>query len=503
MSRFKSSLADLMALLLSLLLAVVIWVNAQQGEDPILRRAVQLPVQFIGAPENVRIIEPSNLNNVAVVVVYEGPASVVDTLTAADFSATVDLSQTPYGQQQLATVEVRAASDQITLDPPAPDQISVHLEPLVSKEIPVALDLRGSVPRGYTAGETLLEPASITVRGIESDVNPLALARVTVFLSNEDTQTKVVSPQPVFYDQQGRIAGVSSLELSHNQVTVTVPIAESADFANRVISVNIVGEPAPGYRVLNTSVNPPSVLLTGRPSQLEQPFRVQTEPIDVTGLTETFSTRVSLDLPVGITLDEVQEIVATVEIEPFSSTKIFNRPIEVLGLAADREALVQPETARVVLFGPLPVLDAMPEQEVEVTVDVFGLDLGTYELEPTVSIPNRGLEIRSVQPALITVIITRPTPTAPLTDTVDLESTAVPSRQAVTVEAEQPVHAVTLGTPLRAGRDAPTPQREWGNAAVLFNIWQCAPISGTIATYESKSLSCPRRPPQRGQIHPL
>lgn len=426
MRRFKSSLADLMALLLSLLLAVVIWVNAQQGDDPILRRALQVPVEFINVPENVRIIEPSNLNNVAVVAVFQGPTSVVDTLTPADFSAIVDLSQTPYGQGQLAPVEVRTGAAQITLDPPAPDQISVHLEPLVSKEIPVALDLRGSVPRGYTAGDALLEPASITVRGIESDVSRLELARVTVFLSNEDTQTKVVSPQPIFYDQQGRVAGVSNLELGQNQVTVTIPIEESADFANRVISVNIVGEPAPGYRVLNTSVNPPSVLLTGRPSQLEQPFRVQTEPIDVTGLTETFSTRVSLALPPGITLDEVQEIVATVEIEPFSSTKVFNRPIEVLGLGSDLQAVIQPETARVVLFGPLPVLDAMPEQEVEVTVDVFGLRPGIYELEPTVIIPNRGLEIRSVQPALITVIITRPTPTPPPTDTVGRRSTAVP-----------------------------------------------------------------------------
>ncbi|MBX3060004.1 MAG: hypothetical protein KF770_26410 [Anaerolineae bacterium] len=459
MRRFKSSLADLMALLLSLLLAIVIWVNAQQGDDPILRRALQIPVEFINVPENVRIIEPSNLNNVAVVAVFQGPTSVVDTLTAADFSATVDLSQTPYGQGQLAPVEVRTGASQITLDPPAPDQINVHLEPLVSKEIPVALDLRGSVPRGYTAGDALLEPAFITVRGIESDVSRLALARVTVFLSNDDTQTKVVAPQPIFYDQQGRVTGVSNLELSQNQVTVTIPIEESADFANRVISVNVVGEPAPGYRVLNTSVNPPSVLLTGRPSQLEQPFRVQTEPIDVTGLTESFSTRVSLALPQGITLDEVQEIVATVEIEPFSSTKVFNRPIEILGLGSDLQALIQPETARVVLFGPLPVLDAMPEQEVEVTVDLFGLRPGVHELEPTVSIPpNRGLEIRSVQPALITVIIARPTPTPPPSNTESRERTAVSGA----VSGNKTNALADLPTvPDRAARPGGRPQPEY------------------------------------------
>lgn len=494
--RFKTSLADLMALLLSLLLALVIWVNAQQGEDPVIRRALQIPVEFTGVPENVRLIEPSNSGG-AVLIVFEGPTSVAETLTAADFSATADLSLVPYGQPHMVPVVVRPDNEEITMDPPAPGEISVYLEELITKEVPVELDSRGSVPRGYNAGEALLEPQFITVKGIASDVDRLASARATVFLSTEDTQTKVVSPQPIFYDQQGRVTGVSNLEVSHNQVTVTIPIQEAADFANKVISVNVVGEPAPGYRVLNTSVNPPSVLVTGRPSQLELPFRVQTEPIDVTGLTESLQTRVSLVLPPGITLDEVQEIVATVEIEPFSSTKIFNRPIEVLGLNEELETVIQPETVRVVLFGPLPALDALPEQEVEVTVDVFGLEEGTYELEPTVIIPERGLEIRSVQPALITVVITQPmTTTTGLTETIGLNNTAVTFHQ-------------QLPTANRSGSDkmpagsASSSSLPLQFAVILPKIWQQAPVFGKIAGYETKSFSSPGRPPQCRQVYPL
>lgn len=406
--KLKIPLTDFLALMLSFLLALVIWFNAQQGEDPVIRRALQIPVLFTGVADNVTIVEPSNLN-LNVLVAYEGPASVVNSLTGADFTATADLSQAVYGQEQIVPINVRTANERITLDPPAPGEITVRLEQLVHREIPVELELRGSVPRGYTMQEALVEPQFITVSGIASDVDQLALARVTVFLSSEDTQAKVVSPQPIFYDQQGRVAGVSNLEMSHNSVNVTLPINEAEDFANKVISVNVTGEPAPGYRVLNTSVSPPSVLVTGRPSLLERPFSVQTEPIDVTGLTETFQMRVSLDLPAGITLDNVQEIMATVEIEPFTSTKVFNRPIKVLGLHEALAATVESTTARVVLFGPLPVLDALREQEVEVTVDVFGLGVGTHVLEPAVIKPDRGLEIRSIQPALITVIITQPT----------------------------------------------------------------------------------------------
>lgn len=419
----KARLADLVALLLSFLLALVIWVNANQVEDPLIRRALQIPVEYLAAPEDVRIIEPSNLNT-PVLIAFEGPTSIVNELTAEDFLATVDLSQVPKGQELPVPVVVQTENTEIALDPPAPSEINVHLEELVTKEVPVQLEFRGSVPRGYTAETPLIEPNVIKVRGLASDVNRLAFARVNVFLNNSDTQTKIETPQPIFYDSQGNVASVIGLDLDPNRVTVTVPINEAEDFANKVISVNVVGNPAPGYRVLNATVNPPSVLVTGTPTQLERPFTVQTEPIDVTGLTETFETRVSLDLPPGITLDEVQEISATVEIEPFSSTKVFNRPVELQGTNEELETIIEPENIRVVLFGPLPVLDALPEQEVLVTLDIFGLDVGTHELEPAVTIPDRGLELRSIQPALVTVNITRPvtisdtiTDTNALTDT--------------------------------------------------------------------------------------
>ena len=444
-------LADLMALLLSFLLAFVIWVNANQVEDPVVRRALQIPVAFIGIPDDTIILEPSNLN-ANVLIAYEGPTSILNELTADDFQASVDLSQVPFGEETLVPILLQAENDEIILDAPAPSEMNVLLEQLISAEIPVDLELRGSVPRGYTAGEALVDPNTITVSGLASAVERLDLARVTVFLGNDDTATISEARQLLFYDKQGRVAGVSGLELSQDTVQVTIPINEAEDFTSKVISVDLVGNPARNYRVLNATVDPPSVLVTGPPSLLERSFTVSTEPIDVTGLTETFETRVSLDLPPGITQDEVQEIVATIEIEPLSSTKVFNRPVELLGTDEMLVTTIQPENVRVVLFGPLPVLDALPEQEVVVTLDVFGLVTGTHDVEPTVTIPDRGFELRSIQPSLITVEITRPVPisdtitgTLPLTDT--SSSLLLHGPLGVADGAPQVVTSLVLGPP--------------------------------------------------------
>jgi YbbR domain-containing protein len=83
-----------------------------------------------------------------------------------------------------------------------------------------------------------------------------------------------------------------------------------------------------------------------------------------------------------------------------------------LGINEDLEATIEPDTLRVVLFGPSPVLDTLTEQEVRVSLDLFGLEPGEYMLEPDVDVPDRGLELRSIQPSTIEVIISEPiTPT--------------------------------------------------------------------------------------------
>lgn len=438
----RSLVANLVTLILCFILAVVIWVNAMQVEDPDLKRALQIPATFIGLPEDASRISPSE-DNPSVLISYEGPTSVVSELSPDDFSAIIDLSEVPLGSEVSVPVEVQTTNTQVTLDDPIPNIVTVRLEKLVTRQIDVELEIRGDVARGHTMGEPLIDPPVISVTGTESEVDRLDFAQVTVFL-NDDTQTRIESPQPLFYNRQGRVASVSGLQLSADQVQVTIPINESADFASKVITADVVGQPAPGYRVLGVTIEPSSVLVTGRPTQLALPFRVQTEPIDITGLTETFESQVSLLLPEGISLDSVDEITVTVQIEPFSSTKIYNLPIELLGVNEALEVTVDPDTVRVVLFGPSPVLDTLTEQEVRVSLDLFGLELGEYSLEPDVDVPDRGLELRSIQPSVIDVIITEPiTPTENFSD---IESLPLDIQQTLATDRDE---STAVSTPSR------------------------------------------------------
>ncbi len=444
MKIFRSLLSNLATFLLSLLLAALIWIGASQQNDPILLQSFQLPIAVVGQPEDSTL----TLSTDTLIVVAEAPSSVLSRLTPADFSATLDLSQASLGEEIALSINPVTKTPGVTINTTSPETVRVRLDQLITREIPVVLDVRGSVARGHTQGEPLLEPTEITVVGTAGQVEPLDFARVTVFLNNV-RETVVASPFPIFYDRQGRVAAISGLDsVSHESVQVTIPIAESADFAEKIIGVDWSGSPAEGYRLLGISVNPPSILLQGLPTRLTSLAQVTTEPIDITGLKETFSQQVTLDLPAGITMDEGQVISVTVEIEPILSTAVYNRPIEFQGVGTGLSASAKPEEARVVLFGPLPILDSLTEDEVRVTVDTFGLITGTYSLEPVVTIPDRGLEMRSVQPPLITVDITSTLPnsltiTLPITKSSRLNTGGI---TAVTIPPTSSTNAPSLSS---------------------------------------------------------
>ncbi len=421
---FRFVLENLFTLLLSLMLAVLIWASAVREEDPIQREFLPVPINFVGQMEGSLMQEPENPASRAVQIIFEGPASIVTGMTAADFSATVDLSQIVFGQDTAVPVFVQPKNSDVILLSQSPEQINVRVEQIVTHDVPVLLDVRGEVARGHTQGEALLNPETITIAGPESVVSSFDFARVTIFL-NGDKQTFFDAPQPIFYDKQGRVASIGNLTLSAEQVEVTIPISESAGFGEKIITADLVGEPAPGYRILSVEVEPLSVLVQGTPSRVKSLANVNTEPIDITGLTESIRQQVALALPERVELDEAVEIFVTIEIEPFRSTSSIQRPVELQGLSEELTAIVDPTEVRVILFGPLPVLDALQDSEVRVTVDLFGLEVGVHSLEPSVTLPDRGIELRSMQPAQVTVEIAQAiTITAGLTETLE---TAVPT----------------------------------------------------------------------------
>lgn len=399
MQQFRSIASELASLLLALILAVAIWATAVRANDPVDTDSHTIDIQIVGKPADAELVvrPPSSA-----LITIQGPTSALEETLPGDFTGFVDLSDLGFGEFEVP-IEVEGDHEQIEVLSIFPETANIQIEQIVTRDIPINVVVRGEEARGHQVGEYRVEPDTVQITGPAPRVDALVEGRVTVFVDNardDITETR----RPNFYDSNGELNSIASLDVQPPEVEVIVPVIELAGFAEKPVSVDWVGEPAAGYRLLNVSVEPNTVQVTGAPTQLEG-LRVQTEPVDINGLTATETRQVSLDLPDGISLVEVQPVVVTVEIEPILSSDIVERPVEIRSLGPALTATLEPDQVRVFLFGPLPVLDALAEDDIRVTVDLLNLISGTHLVEPFVSVAIDAVEVRSTQPAQITVII--------------------------------------------------------------------------------------------------
>jgi len=396
--------SNIFILLISFVVAILVWINAVQANDPSRAEFLPVTIQFIGQPENTSLVEPTRAQTVQ--IWFQGASSVVTGLSSDDFSATADISGVPLGEETLVPIQVRSSVEGVTVLSQSPEEIAVLIEEQITRDIPVVLDIRGQVALGHEMGEPFIDPPFITVTGSSGRVEEMAIAEGTLFLNNE-RETAVYTPSLIFYNEQGDVVSTNNLYISPETVDVTVPVNQAEGFAEKVIVVDIIGSLPDGYRLLSVTATPSSVLLQGTNNDLGDITSISTEPVDITGLTESTRYQVALILPDGVTLAEAtEEIFVDINIEPFMTTATYQPEIELQGVGDGLQAIVEPTTVRVVLFGPLPVLDSILLEEIDATIDLFEFEEGIYSIEPVITYPNRGVELRSITPSNVTVEIT-------------------------------------------------------------------------------------------------
>lgn len=401
----KNIVSELFTLILCFVLAIIVWVVAVQASDPLTTKSLELEIQPSGllpAAGEVTFFDRT------VRIYIEGPQSMVQNLTADDFTAAIDLSQVSFGEVTVP-IHIRHELAQVKIVLQEPLQTLVTAEAIIDKEIPVRVRVRGEPARGHQLGNSTSSPTSILVSGPASKVNALSEAQVTIFL-DAPREDVITVRRPVFVDRNGAAVSTTGLKLSTEETVVTVVVDELAGVAEKPIIVNWSGQPAVGYRLLNVTIEPASVLVSGSPTILENLRSISTEPLDITGLNSSFEQRVTLAVPEGVVQEEIQPVLVTFEIEPILTTTVIRKMPELRALGEGLEAQMAPDQLSVFLFGPLPVLDSITEADVIVAVDLLDLKPGTYSLKPVVTVVASGVEVRSFLPEFITVTIT-PIPT--------------------------------------------------------------------------------------------
>ena len=368
-----------------------------------------LPIEAINQPDGAF---PLTQQLGTVDVQYRLSTTARERVTAESFSVTVDLADYDMEQapeRQSLSVGVSSLQDGVEILSWTPTSVPVALDRLAQRQVRVELET-GDVPEGLAIGAPRLSHDEVTASGPQSQLGRVdrAVARVQVFESGIDVRQPQVLLVPV--DIDGR--QVESVELEPASITVEIDVRTVETSKTVPIRPILAGTPAEGYQIGAVTVEPSVVTIFGLPAALEDVAEITTEPLAVGNATSNLMRDAVLVLPDGTRLaaDATAPVVSVI-VGQALATRTYLVGVACEGAPPGSACLPQQSQLAVVLLGPATVLAGIDAADLTPVLDASGLGPGEHELTPTFSLPD-GVELSSVSPGSVTVIIQPPaTPT--------------------------------------------------------------------------------------------
>ena len=409
---------NLRSFLLALVLGFAVWIFAVTAADPDeTRPPLTVPLEIIGQESSLVI---TNDIPASIEVYLRAPRSVWEQLTSQENAvrAILDLTTLSAGDHELP-IQILISVRPVQIVFANPTTVDVKLEPLAIQTLPVRLSLSGQPAIGYQAGQVTIEPTEVIISGPQSLVD--RVARAGVLISLEDVGESIEQAMEIqIVDEQN--VPVEGITINPESVHVSIPLSQRGGFRDVAVKVVVRGQVAAGYRLENISVFPPVITVFAVDPELvsELPGVVDTQPLELQDAKQDITTRLALNLPENVTIvgtEGAKTVQVQVAISPIqTSVTLLNQPINLIGLPDALVAQISPQTVDVIISGPLPVLEILTPQDITVTVDVTGLDVGTHQLTPKLETEMENVFEESILPGTVEVILSLPpTPTPTVT----------------------------------------------------------------------------------------
>ena len=395
---------NLGTLLLSFILAVIVWGSAVTSADPNEERNYLIPIEIVGKDADVEILS-GELELLSLTLF--GPTSNLDQIDEDQKSlqAWVDLSGLKEGTHTIPVQYVMPADIiPLRLVDTLPSSVDITLERLISQSLPIQTEVKGEPALGYQEGTISWSKLEVTVSGHLSKVIEVASVEAALDIdgASEDIE-KTITLLP--RDSEGNL--VPGITLTPDRITVTQTITLRGGYRNMVVKVVTSGQVAEGYRQTNITVSPPNVMVfSADPAMINKlPGYIETQVLDLTGTIDDIETVLALNLSEGVSVIGDPNVLVQVGIAAIEGSINITRQVEVIGIIPDLAATVSPDSVEVIIYGPIPTLQKLTNVDVRVVVDLTGLEAGLHSLQPDVIILPDQIRLQVISPETLEVEI--------------------------------------------------------------------------------------------------
>ena len=395
--------------ILSLLIAILIWVVVKNVQDPMLVKVItRIPVTIVNESylasnlEVPLLIEGQDTVNVKV----KGRESVVKELKREDFTAIADMTQIISMETTPRMVPVKVSCEGL-LDSDisvTPGNIQVDIEEQTSVEKIIAVNTGDTIPdKNYEVGVLKANPEKVTISGPESIVNKIDRVVALVDVSDrKETKIELDSELKIYDKNQDELSEkqlsyLDLKEIKNNKIKVT---AEFWKAQNKIsVKADISGSPKYGYQVSEIKLVPDTISIAGTDEALQKlaeagnTLEIPGSMIDVSGKSSDFEVNIDLTelLPENTKLarDLNSSVIVTVKILPYNSQdfELSATQIQTENIPEDMDLVFGQEKITVRLKGKDEDLKNLKPETVQMKIDLKDYKEGEYTVPVTVTLP--------------------------------------------------------------------------------------------------------------------
>ena len=386
---------------LSLAAAIVIWIAVTEAENPtrvdVFRGAIA--VRAVNVPEDLAV---ASIREPSVSLRVSATEAVFARLTTEDFRAEVDLSgvrQPTSGQVVLSRV---LTGEDVKIVGVSPSFVTVVLEPVTPKLIPVQPNVVGAPPQGYSVGAVEANPATVRVSGAASLVNLVASAGADINLTGLRAS---LEQRAVLTPRDARGADIRGLAVDPGSADIRITVTQQEVTLALTIVPVVQGSVADGFNLIGLSSDPPAVAVSGPLELLQAHAFLNTDTIDVTGLSDDATRDVRLRLPAGLRATR-ENVTVRLKVVPAPGEITLLVAPQASDLGENLKATFQTASVSVRLSGDLPLLRDLQPGAVQAIVSAAGLSEGVHVLAVEIVAPD-GVQVVSKDPAQVVLVLGR------------------------------------------------------------------------------------------------
>ena len=378
---------------LSLLIAVIFWffVDSEQGHNT-TQTYYNIPVEFIGETDTLpsRGLMLTTGADATVDLELRGPRTVISDLSREDITLQVDLTSITATGTFSMTYDLLLPDEiprsSVTTERASRSTITVTIEELFEKTVPVKVSVAGEVADGYIymAERMIAEPSELTLSGREEDVDQVVSAQVMLDLSGATSSVNQEFDY-ILLDGQGNEVSGENITISSRRIEISAPV-----YLVKTLELTVDFTESPGSALEDLQdwyLGVTSIEVAGEAANLEGVDDILLATVDLSTLLSDTEMPLEITIPAGcVNISGITSTTLTILFKDTLETRAFTvSNISAIGLSQPQNFSRMTNTVEVLLRGDAQELEQVTADDIRIVVDLTPYeDNGTYSVPAVV-----------------------------------------------------------------------------------------------------------------------